>query len=69
MAEKKIKSEELFRVSRNKWHLPPTTTINGFQVRPGIYQTNGAMLINEGVNFTVHSLGATTCTLLLYHRQ
>ena len=69
MAEKKIKSEELFRVSRNKWHLPPTTTINGFQVRPGIYQTNGAMLINEGVNFTVYSLGATTCTLLLYHRQ
>ena len=52
-----------------KWKLKPTDTISGYKVRPGIYQTNGAMLLSEGVNFTVHSFGATSCTLLLFHRQ
>ena len=49
--------------------LQPTEVINGYKVRPGIYQSNGAMVINEGVCFTVHSIGATSCTLLLYHRE
>ncbi|MGN0325465.1 MAG: glycogen debranching protein [Lachnospiraceae bacterium] len=49
--------------------LQPTEVINGYKVRPGIYQSNGAMVINEGVCFTIHSIGATSCTLLLYHRE
>lgn len=57
-----------FTVSKSKWHLESTDVINGFSVRPGIYQSNGAMLVNEGVNFTVHSFGASSCTLLLYKR-
>lgn len=61
--------EEKFKVSKSKWHLDATDVINGFRVRPGIYQTNGAMLMNEGVNFTVHSFGADSCTLLLFKRQ
>lgn len=56
-------------IANQRKRLKPTTEINGFKVRPGIYQTNGAMRINEGVCFTVHSIGATSCTLLLYHRE
>jgi len=42
--------------------------INGFRVRPGFYEMNGATLIPDGVNFTVYSKGATAITLLLFHR-
>ena len=43
-------------------------TINGFRVRPGYYDINGATVLPDGVNFTVYSNGATKVTLLLYHR-
>lgn len=66
--KRSIKKENR-EINKYKWNLKPTDEINGFRVRPGIYQTNGAMLINEGVNFTIHSFGATACTLLLFHRQ
>ena len=65
----KVKEEERFQISRQKWQLKPTDEVNGYKIRPGIYQTNGAMLLNEGVNFTVHSFGATSCTLLLFKRE
>ncbi len=68
MKNQKEKNNEI-DISVKQWKLNPTDEINGFKIRPGIYQTNGAMLISEGVNFTVHSLGATSCTLLLFHRQ
>ncbi|MCR5674982.1 MAG: glycogen debranching protein GlgX [Lachnospiraceae bacterium] len=42
--------------------------INGFRVRPGMYDINGATVLTDGVNFTVYSNGATKITLLLYHR-
>lgn len=50
-------------------HMVPMDEISGFQVRPGMYEVNGAMAIPGGVNFTVHSYGATSCELLLFHRM
>ncbi|MGN0372779.1 MAG: glycogen debranching protein, partial [Enterocloster sp.] len=50
-------------------HMAPLDEINGFQVRPGIYELNGATAIPGGVNFTIHSHGATSCELLLFHRM
>ena len=46
----------------------PMDVINGFEVRPGMYEINGATAIPCGVNFTVYSYGATSCELLLYKR-
>ena len=50
-------------------HMVPMDVINGFEVRPGMYEVNGATAIPCGVNFTVYSYGATSCELLLYHRM
>ena len=47
----------------------PVEVVSGFEVRPGMYELNGAMAIPVGVNFTVHSFGATSCELLLFHRK
>ncbi len=49
-------------------HLVPLDQIAGFDVRPGFYEVNGATAIPGGVNFTVHSHGATSIELLLFHR-
>ena len=48
--------------------LTPTAEINGFPVRPGMFDTNGAMMLPVGINFTVHTQNGTGCTLLLFHR-
>jgi len=50
-------------------HLVPLNVIAGFEVRPGFYEINGATAIPGGVNFTVHSKGATSVELLLFHRM
>jgi glycogen operon protein len=50
-------------------HMIPMDVVNGFDVRPGMYEVNGATAIPCGVNFTVHSYGATSCELLLFNRQ
>ena len=50
-------------------HLAPLDYINGFAVRPGFYESNGATAIPGGVNFTVHSHGASSIELLLFHRE
>lgn len=47
-------------------HMVPMDVINGFEVRPGMYEVNGATAIPCGVNFTVYSYGATSCELLLF---
>ncbi len=52
-----------------KVNLIPMANIAGFDVRPGFYEINGATAIPCGVNFTVFSHGATSCELLLFHRQ
>ncbi|MCI8960496.1 MAG: glycogen debranching enzyme [Lachnospiraceae bacterium] len=50
-------------------HMVPMDVISGFEVRPGLYEMNGATAIPVGVNFTIHSQGATSCELLLFHRM
>ena len=50
-------------------HMVPMDKIEGFEVRPGMYEVNGATAIPVGVNFTVYSYGATSCELLLFHRM
>lgn len=49
--------------------LTPIDTICGFQVRPGFFRDFGATIIPGGVNFTIQSHGATSCELLLFHRE
>lgn len=46
--------------------LQPLDEIEGFLVRPGFYNKEGACLAQNGVSFTIHSFGATSCTLLLF---
>ncbi len=54
---------------QSKYHLIPIDEIAGYQVRPGLYEINGATAIPGGVNFTIHSNQATACELLLFHNQ
>lgn len=50
-------------------HMIPMDQVAGFDVRPGMYEVNGATAIPCGVNFTVHSFGAVACELLLFKRM
>ena len=64
-----------------KKQLPPVENVSGYDVRPGLYEVNGTFVLPahydadgrivypDAVNFTVHSHGATSCELLLFHRQ
>ncbi|WP_405318304.1 glycogen debranching protein [Ruminococcus sp.] len=47
--------------------LKPTDNILGFDVRPGYYDMDGATPVRGGVNFTISSFYATSCTLLLFY--
>ncbi len=47
-------------------NLVPIDVVAGFDVRPGFYEINGATAIPCGVNFTVHSVHASSVELLLY---
>ena len=46
--------------------LQPLDEIAGFKVRPGFYEREGAAQTRNGVSFTIHSMGAKSCTLLLF---
>lgn len=48
--------------------LDPMAEIEGFPVRPGLFDVHGAMELPGGVNFTVHTHYGTACTLLLFHK-
>ena len=50
-------------------HLKPLDVICGFQVRPGFFLSPGTTVIPGGVNFTIQSQQATSCELLLFHRE
>lgn len=50
-------------------NLIPMDVINGYDVRPGFYEINGATAIPGGINFTIHSNQATSCELLLFKRR
>ncbi len=43
--------------------------IAGFRVRPGYFRMQGAHQTVSGVSFTINSLGATSCTLLLFRPE
>lgn len=62
------KSDEKIITSMSRVHMVPLDEVAGFKVRPGMYEINGATAIPCGVNFTVHSMGAVSCELLLFHR-
>lgn len=48
--------------------LIPMDKWNGFEIRPGFYLDNGAVVIPGGVSFTIHSQNATSCKLVLFKR-
>lgn len=47
-------------------HMVPLDTLEGFRISPGFFDINGATALSDGVCFTIHSQGATSCELLLY---
>lgn len=55
-------------LSDHPYESSPMAEIAGFPVRPGIYDLNGATPLQNGVNFTIHTCGGTSCELLLFHR-
>lgn len=55
-------------VSDHPYESSPMAEIAGFPVHPGIYDLNGATPLQNGVNFTIHTCGGTSCELLLFHR-
>lgn len=55
-------------VSDHPYESSPMAEIAGFPVRTGIYDLNGATPLQNGVNFTIHTCGGTSCELLLFHR-
>ena len=66
--EKKMKSYHQKFVSDHPYESSPMAEIAGFPVRPGVYDLNGATPLQNGVNFTIHTCGGTSCELLLFHR-
>lgn len=52
-----------------KQNLVPLDIIQGYRVRPGFFRNCGATVLDNAVNFTITSVGATSCELLLFHRQ
>lgn len=44
----------------------PTDSYGEFQIRPGLFLTNGSQLVPGGVNFSINSSGKS-CELVLYH--
>ena len=55
-------------ISDHPYESVPMAEISGFPVSPGIYDLNGATPLQNGVNFTIHTCGGTSCELLLFHR-
>ena len=49
--------------------LQPLDVIEGYWVRPGFFNRDGATATSNGISFTIHSSGATACTLLLFRPQ
>lgn len=61
--------EFVWQMPQRGTRLQPLDEIAGFQVRPGYYNRDGACAAPNGVSFTIHSAGATGCTLLLFYPQ
>lgn len=56
-------------ISETRMHMVPLDEISGYKVRPGFFSFSGATAIPGGVNFTVFSIHAVSCELLLFHRM
>ncbi len=50
-------------------HMKPIDQINGFDVRPGLFDENGTVVIPGGVSFTILSQEATSMELILFKRE
>lgn len=50
-------------------HMKPIDRIRGFDVRPGLYDENGTVVIPGGVSFTILSQEATSMELVLFKRE
>jgi glycogen operon protein len=50
-------------------NLSPLDEVAGFEVRPGFFLENGAVVLPGGVSFTVHSQNASSISLVLFHRE
>lgn len=55
-------------ILKNEVSVNPMAEIDGFQVRPGMFDVNGATALPNGVCFTVHTHNGTSCELLLFRR-
>ena len=62
-------SEKVSRVAEQHINLVAMNEVNGYSIRPGFYEINGATVIEGGINFTIHSHQATSCELLLFRRK
>ncbi len=61
--------EKLSAVGNQHINLIPMDEVDGYQIRPGFYEINGATVIPGGINFTINSMQATSCELLLFNRK
>ena len=68
-ADKDTKYTEKASTRSQEINLIPMDNIAGYDVRPGMYEMNGATVIPGGINFTIHSHQATSCELLLFRRK
>jgi len=55
------------RTSDMRIDMNPTDTYAGFKLRPGFFLYSGAILVPGGVNFSIYSSKAKSCTLVLFH--
>ncbi|MDO4273860.1 MAG: alpha-amylase family glycosyl hydrolase [Eubacteriales bacterium] len=63
-----MRKNDFILLSLEEKQMIPLDRIDGFDVRPGFYEINGATALANGVNFTIHSQNAVSCELLLYKR-
>ena len=61
--------KKIMPLGKQHTNIKPLDEINGYPVRPGFYEINGATAIVGGINFTIHSSNATSCELLLFKRK
>ena len=56
-------------INQHTNNLRPVDEIEGFKIRPGFFDENGALAFPGGVSFTVHSHNATSFKLALFKRE
>lgn len=71
MSKNKILLDNIVKngLEGRKTILQPLDKVGKYDIRPGIYELNGATALPCGVNFTVHSHNAKSCELLLFKKS